>query len=180
MTILHEKKGFTLIELMIVVAIIGILAAIAIPNFLRFQAKSKQAEAKANLGSFHTALDSFRSEYGSYTTDLSVLGWFPSGSPRYDYGFQTDNPDPSGLLTATAGVSAGKNSADQLPGIVLTLMKKSDGSPLMAGDLPASTAAFTSYTIGAIGNLDDDATNDIWTMSQDRVLTNVSPNDVGS
>ena len=49
------KKGFTLIELMIVVAIIGILAAIAIPNFLRFQAKSKQSEAKTNLGGIFTA-----------------------------------------------------------------------------------------------------------------------------
>ena len=48
------KKGFTLIELMIVVAIIGILAAIAIPNFLQFQAKSKQSEAKSNLGAIFT------------------------------------------------------------------------------------------------------------------------------
>ena len=51
---LRSKKGFTLIELMIVVAIIGILAAIAIPNFLKFQAKSKQSEAKSNLGAIFT------------------------------------------------------------------------------------------------------------------------------
>ena len=54
LSMLRSKKGFTLIELMIVVAIIGILAAIAIPNFLKFQAKSKQSEAKTNLGAIFT------------------------------------------------------------------------------------------------------------------------------
>ncbi|MDH4229486.1 MAG: prepilin-type N-terminal cleavage/methylation domain-containing protein, partial [Nitrospirota bacterium] len=51
----ENQKGFTLIELMIVVAIIGILAAVAIPNFLQYQAKSKQSEARVLLSGLYTS-----------------------------------------------------------------------------------------------------------------------------
>jgi len=59
-------RGFTLIELMIVVAIIGILAAIAIPNFLTYQLKSRQAEAKTNLQAIKTSEVAFQAERGCY------------------------------------------------------------------------------------------------------------------
>jgi type IV pilus assembly protein PilA len=72
MKVLRSSKGFTLIELMIVVAIIGILAAIAIPNFLQYQLKSKQAEAKTNLGAIRTSEISFNGEHGCY---LAVPLW---------------------------------------------------------------------------------------------------------
>ncbi len=61
-----SNKGFTLIELMIVVAIIGILAAIAIPNFMRFQLKAKSSEGKVNIAAIRTAQESFLAEFGSY------------------------------------------------------------------------------------------------------------------
>jgi type IV pilus assembly protein PilA len=61
-----NRKGFTLIELMIVVAIIGILAAIAIPNFIRYQLRSKTTEAKVVLGGVKTSEESFRAEYDNY------------------------------------------------------------------------------------------------------------------
>jgi type IV pilus assembly protein PilA len=86
-------KGFTLIELMIVVAIIGILAAIAIPNFVKFQCRSKQSEAKTNLKAMFTAQESYRAEFDTYwaltTTQAATtneIGFTPKGQKiRYSY-----------------------------------------------------------------------------------------------
>jgi prepilin-type N-terminal cleavage/methylation domain-containing protein len=74
-----SEAGFTLVELMIVVAIIGILAAIAIPNFQKYQAKARQKEAQLQLSSIYTAELSFRGEYGSFTGCLNEAGFRPEG-----------------------------------------------------------------------------------------------------
>ncbi len=80
-----NKKGFTLIELMIVVAIIGILAAIAIPNFMNYQCKAKQSEAKSNLGTIRTNQEAYRAEYDTYKDALPAIGFATSGNTRYTY-----------------------------------------------------------------------------------------------
>ena len=69
---------------MIVVAIIGILAAIAIPNFLRFQAKSKQSEAKTNLGGIFTAEVAYQGER-NFFGNFAEIAWAPTGTTRYTY-----------------------------------------------------------------------------------------------
>jgi type IV pilus assembly protein PilA len=80
-----RKKGFTLVELMIVVAIIGILAAIAIPNFIRFQARSKQAEAKTNLKAIFTGQKSRFADRDAYSDSLGDIGFSPERGNRYGY-----------------------------------------------------------------------------------------------
>ncbi len=73
----RKQEGFTLIELMIVVAIIGILAAIAIPNFMEYQRKSRTSEAKTNTTSIKTAQMTFQGERGCFA-DAVVM---PQAAP---------------------------------------------------------------------------------------------------
>jgi type IV pilus assembly protein PilA len=79
------RTGFTLIELMIVVAIIGLLAALAIPNFLKFQARSKQSEARSNLKSYFTAERSYYADKQMFLDVAGPIGFGPESANRYGY-----------------------------------------------------------------------------------------------
>jgi type IV pilus assembly protein PilA len=66
-------KGFTLIELLVTVTIVGVLSAIALPNFLNSIEKAKATEAKSNLGILNRAQQVYRFEKNSFASDLSTL-----------------------------------------------------------------------------------------------------------
>ena len=99
-----KSKGFTLVELMIVVAVIGILAAIAIPNFMKYQAKSKQAEAQTSLKSIYTVELSYFAEKDTYHSDFNEIGWVAeAGRFTYDLGAGTTGKSPAVVCATPVG-----------------------------------------------------------------------------
>ena len=82
---MSNRRGFTLIELMIVVAIIGILAAIAIPNFVSMQLRAKRSELPTNLDGIRTAEKAYVNEWDVYTSAAAKPTTLPSRNPA-DFG----------------------------------------------------------------------------------------------
>jgi len=97
-----KQKGFTLIELIIVIAIIGILAAIAIPNYINFQNSARNSGVKESLGAYRVALAMDYANTGDYPATLDALAamsaadktaananFNPTGTPSYTKGTGT-------------------------------------------------------------------------------------------
>ncbi len=76
---LNSHLGFTLVELMVVVSIIGLLSSVAIPSFRKYQAKSKMSEAKLHLATAYTAEATFFADFNIYATCLAYMGYDLSG-----------------------------------------------------------------------------------------------------
>ncbi len=117
------RKGFTLIELMVVVAIIAILAAIAIPQYRKFQLKSKTVEAKENIGAIVTAEESFAAENGQYAQCSAAPNGVNPGPTKHAWsvanpgeGFDLIGFKPAGDVYYVYGVKGGGPSAPAAAG----------------------------------------------------------------
>lgn len=144
---MRKRRGFTLIEMMIVVAIIALLATIAIPNYISFQYRAKTSEAKSNLGAIRTCEEAYRAENDIYLAcgvnpaaiPAGVKGDWVSGDASWEaIGFE-----PKGQIYYQYQVTVGA---------------------------PATT--FLAY---ARGDLDADATTSTFTLDQDGNLGSSSP-----
>ena len=100
----HTKhlRGFTLIELMIVVAVIGILSAIAYPNYVEYVRRGHRADARAGLLQAQQWLERAATATGTYPTTLpAALTWSSDGQKKYSIVFANGNSSTAYTLTAT-------------------------------------------------------------------------------
>ena len=109
----HKQKGFTLIELMIVVAVVGILSAIAYPSYTEYVRRGHRADARAGLLQAQLWMERAATATGVYPTALPAnLTWSGDTSKRYTIGFAANNTNAAFTLTA-APKSPGPQASDK-------------------------------------------------------------------
>jgi type IV pilus assembly protein PilA len=178
----HMKQaGFTLVELMVVVAIIGILASLAIPQYSRFQARARQSEARIQLGAIKTVEGAWFGDRSSFTVCLGEIGYArETGRNYYAVGFgHTVNgtgcgPDGGSICSSWNWVpgTAQASAADPCTQNFAANSSEGGGVAVVDANSTLSQNAFSARATGQIRN--GALTNDVWSVDQTGAITNTN------
>ena len=160
---------------MVVVAIIGILSAVAIPNFRTYQAKSKASEARIQLTAVYQAATSLYNDYDTYASCLTWAGFETPTNNYYAVGFGADNTGRNADVRTAAG-SAGACPNGQFS---FNATREVANALVAATSLTAANAVAAtgiSFTAEALGIISKDrrtpATADQWTITDTKAFAN--------
>lgn len=142
-------KGFTLVELMIVIVIIGILTAIAYPSYTEYVLKGKRAEAKTRMLQIAQLEERFFSENNTYTTNIASL----LGVAGVVYSSEANNATSGYQITAASGAGAGQTIANSF---VLTATRQ------LAQTADTKCGELTVANTGAKGKTGTASISDCW------------------
>jgi len=163
---LKNQEGFTLVELMVVVAIIGVLSAVAVPQFKVYQAKAKQSEAKVSLAAVYTAEVSSQSDYDTFATCLDFLGYEKPNQGYYRVGFNADFGNAQVQSKTGGGATSCPTGGTYVD--PTTVLKVGSGSPSVAN----ATITQVAFTAVASGSIAAGSKLDEWRMTNTKALTN--------
>lgn len=172
---IKNNRGFSLIELMVVVAIIAILASFAIPQYQLFQAKARQKEGLTLLGSYFTAAQATFAEIGAFPGNFVSTGFAPSGQVHYRV-TSADNATvlPVGIPedAACVNTSAACTCGGACPNFNTWTEVTAGGVFIATAPATAAAIADTTFTTVASGHIKTGATNDEWTVNERKLMAN--------